>query len=112
MLTTDSKLFLCKDLACDAYLTYEEQLSETRDQEKKSVNINRQMNDTSKYLKAMVKGVIQHNRKGRRNWVGRERRSTGNRMEGAMESLGWGHLKRMKVDLVAVQRQQRGHLRK
>ena len=40
--------------------------------------------------------------------MGRERRSAGIRMEGAMESLEWDHLKRVKVDLVAVQRQQRG----
>lgn len=43
-------------------MTFEEQLNETHDQEK-SVNINRQMNDTSKYFKTMVMGVIQHSGK-------------------------------------------------
>lgn len=86
MLTTVSKLFLCKYLASDAYLTCEEQLNETQDQEK-SVNRNRQMNDTSRYFGTMVMGVIQHSGKGRRKWMGRERRSTGIRMEGAMASL-------------------------
>lgn len=87
-------------------MTYEEQLNETQDQEK-SVNINRQMNGTSKHFKTMVVGVIQHSGKGRRKWVGRERRSTEIQTEGVMESLGWGHLKRVKVELV-VQKQQRG----